>query len=46
MNEKQLAELLNEEITSDVTILIKGSRSMGMESLVNALVVNALEEDE
>jgi UDP-N-acetylmuramoyl-tripeptide--D-alanyl-D-alanine ligase len=43
---KQLAELLNEEIASDVTILIKGSRSMGMESLVNALVVNALEESE
>ena len=43
---KQLASLLEKEIDSDVTILIKGSRAMGMESLVNALVVNASEEKE
>jgi len=45
-SQEQLAELLNEEVASDVTILIKGSRAMGMEHLVNALVVNALEENE
>ncbi len=43
---QQLAELLSEEITSDVTILIKGSRAMRMENLINALVVNALEANE
>ncbi len=43
---EQLAKLLSEEITSDVTILIKGSRAMGMEHLVDALVVNALEDNE
>jgi len=39
---EQLAELLSEEVASDVTVLIKGSRAMGMEYLVNALGVNAL----
>ena len=43
---EQLAKLLSEEIASDVTILIKGSRAMRMEHLVNALVVNALEANE
>jgi len=43
---EQLAKLLREETTSDVTILIKGSRAMGMEHLVDALVVNALEDNE
>lgn len=43
---KQLASLLEKEIDPDVTILIKGSRAMSMESLVNALVVNASEEKE
>jgi UDP-N-acetylmuramoyl-tripeptide--D-alanyl-D-alanine ligase len=41
-NHEQLAELLSEEITADVTILIKGSRAMGMEYLVDALGVDAL----
>ncbi len=36
----QLISLLSEKITSDVTILIKGSRAMGMEYLVNALEAN------
>jgi len=45
-NHEQLVSLIGEEIDSDVTILIKGSRAMGMEHLVNALVVNALEENE
>ncbi len=35
---EQLAELLAAEINSDVTVLIKGSRAMGMEYLVNKLV--------
>ncbi len=43
---EQLASLLKEEINSDVTILIKGSRAMGMEKLVNVLVVNASGEQE
>jgi UDP-N-acetylmuramoyl-tripeptide--D-alanyl-D-alanine ligase len=37
---EQLAELLSEEVAADVTVLIKGSRAMGMEYLVNALEVN------
>ncbi len=37
---EQLAELLSEEVASDVTVLIKGSRAMGMEYLVNALEAN------
>ena len=37
---EQLAELLSEEIAADVTLLIKGSRAMGMEYLVNALEAN------
>ena len=36
---EQLASLLKTETDSDVTILIKGSRAMGMEYLVNALEV-------
>jgi len=43
---EQLASLLKTEIDSDVTILFKGSRAMGMEHLVNALVVNTLEVKE
>jgi len=39
---EQLFELLSEEVASDVTILIKGSRAMGMEYLVDALGVDAL----
>ena len=39
---EQLAELLSEEVASDVTVLIKGSRAMRMEYLVNALGSNAL----
>ncbi len=39
---EQLAELLSEEVAPDVTVLIKGSRAMGMESLVDALGINAL----
>ena len=42
-NHEQLASLIAEEIDSDVTILIKGSRAMGLEHLVNALVMNTLE---
>jgi len=38
-NHEQLASLIREEIDSDVTILIKGSRAMGLEQLVNALAV-------
>jgi UDP-N-acetylmuramyl pentapeptide synthase len=38
--------LLKTEIDSDVTILFKGSRAMGMEYLVNALVASALEVKE
>jgi len=38
--------LLKTEIDSDVTILFKGSRAMGMEHLVNALVVDTLEVKE
>ena len=45
-SQEQLAELLSEEVASDVTVLIKGSRAMGMEYLVNALGVNAQEADE
>jgi UDP-N-acetylmuramoyl-tripeptide--D-alanyl-D-alanine ligase len=37
---EQLAELLSEEVAADVTVLIKGSRAMGMEYLVKALEVN------
>ncbi len=36
---EQLASLIGEEIDSDVTILIKGSRAMGLEQLVNALEI-------
>ena len=43
---EQLLSLLKTEIDSDVTILFKGSRAMGMEHLVNALVVNTLEVNE
>ena len=43
---KQLASLLEKEIDSDVTILIKGSRAMGMEQLVNALALNTAAEKE
>jgi len=39
---KQLAELLREEVAADVTVLIKGSRAMGMEYLVDALGVDGL----
>jgi len=39
---EQLVELLSEEIAPDVTVLIKGSRAMGMEYLVDALEVDAL----
>ena len=39
---EQLAKLLSKEVASNVTVLIKGSRAMGMESLVDALGVNAL----
>jgi len=42
-NHEQLAELLLEKVASDVTILIKGSRAMGMEYLVDALGVDSLE---
>ena len=38
-NHEQLASLIGAEIDSDVTILIKGSRAMGLERLVNALAV-------
>jgi UDP-N-acetylmuramoyl-tripeptide--D-alanyl-D-alanine ligase len=40
-NHEQLARLLSEEVAADVTVLIKGSRAMGMEYLVDALGVNA-----
>jgi len=43
---EQLLSLLKTEIDSDVTILFKGSRAMGMEHLVNALVVDTLEVKE
>jgi UDP-N-acetylmuramoyl-tripeptide--D-alanyl-D-alanine ligase len=43
---EQLVELLSKEVAADVTILIKGSRAMGMESLVDALGVNAMEANE
>jgi len=38
-NHEQLASLIGEEIDSDVTILIKGSRAMNLEQLVNALEI-------
>lgn len=36
---EQLVSLIGEEIDSDVTILIKGSRAMNLEQLVNALEI-------
>ncbi|MCH9047870.1 MAG: UDP-N-acetylmuramoyl-tripeptide--D-alanyl-D-alanine ligase, partial [Proteobacteria bacterium] len=36
---EQLVSLIGEEIDSDVTILIKGSRAMNLERLVNALEI-------
>jgi len=39
-SQKQLADLLSQAVASDVTVLIKGSRAMGMEYLVNALEAN------
>ena len=38
-NHEQLVSLIGEEIDSDVTILIKGSRAMNLEQLVNALEI-------
>jgi len=38
-NHEQLASLIGEEIDSDVTILIKGSRAMCLEQLVDALEI-------
>lgn len=38
-NHEQLVSLIGEEIDSDVTILIKGSRAMNLERLVNALEI-------
>lgn len=41
----ELLALLSDEITADVTILIKGSRAMHMECLVDALVLNMQEAE-
>lgn len=39
---EHLASLLAAEVDSEVTVLIKGSRAMAMEYLVNALMANAV----
>jgi UDP-N-acetylmuramoyl-tripeptide--D-alanyl-D-alanine ligase len=41
---QQMIAALQSEISSDVTVLVKGSRSMAMEEVVKALVLNAQQD--